>query len=211
MRWHGPVGAGRPFLAKATVVTNTPDRPGRARARKLKVFQAQFGFYDTVVAAPSRAAARRIWGVRQNVFADGTAIETTDEAARAAALARPETVLKRPVGSTGPFELDPAALPEFPPGPSRKPAAPKLGLRKTARAKLGPAKAPDRTPLTEAEAALRRLDEARKAEEKRFEKRQGELDAEKRASEAAYEQARNAAGAAVAKARRAYRAAGGRH
>ena len=30
--------------------------------RKLKVFQAQFGFYDTIVAAPSQAAALRACG-----------------------------------------------------------------------------------------------------------------------------------------------------
>jgi hypothetical protein len=32
---------------------------------KLKVFQAQFGFYDTVVTAPSQAAALCAWGVSQ--------------------------------------------------------------------------------------------------------------------------------------------------
>jgi len=36
--------------------------------RKLKVFQAQFGFFDTVVAAPSRAAALRAWGARQKIY-----------------------------------------------------------------------------------------------------------------------------------------------
>jgi hypothetical protein len=36
---------------------------------KLKAYQAQIGFYDTVVAAPSQAAALRVWGVRQNLFA----------------------------------------------------------------------------------------------------------------------------------------------
>jgi hypothetical protein len=53
--------------------------------RKLKVFQAQFGFYDTVVAAPSRAAALHAWGSRQDLFANGQAKVTTDEAAVAAA------------------------------------------------------------------------------------------------------------------------------
>lgn len=59
--------------------------------RKLKVFQAQFGFYDTVVAAPSQAAALRAWGTHQDLFASGAATVTTDEAAIAAALAHPET------------------------------------------------------------------------------------------------------------------------
>src|SRR5205085_10312942 len=61
-----------------------------ARARKLKVFQAQIGFYDTVVAAPSQAAALRAWGIRQNLFADGLARTTDEPQAVEAALATPE-------------------------------------------------------------------------------------------------------------------------
>ena len=33
--------------------------------RKLKVFQTQFGFFDTVLAAPSQAAALRAWGTHR--------------------------------------------------------------------------------------------------------------------------------------------------
>ena len=62
---------------------------GEAPARKLKVFQAQLGFYDTVVAAPSQAAALRAWGVHQNLFADGLARITDEEHAVEAALAQP--------------------------------------------------------------------------------------------------------------------------
>jgi hypothetical protein len=72
----------------------------KPKARKLKVFQAQFGFYDTVVAAPSQAAALRAWGTRQNLFASGDAKVVTDEAAVAAATAQPETPLRRAIGST---------------------------------------------------------------------------------------------------------------
>ena len=93
-------------------------------ARKLKVFQAQFGFYDTVVAAPSRAAALRAWGTRQDLFASGDATETSDAAAIAAATAQPETPLRRAVGSTDPFALEPTNLPKVP-------DAPKKGYRKT--------------------------------------------------------------------------------
>jgi hypothetical protein len=74
-------------------------------SRKLKVFQAQFGFYDTVVAASSQAAALRAWGTHQNLFASGEAKVTTDEAAVAAALKHPETPLRRAVGSNDPFQL----------------------------------------------------------------------------------------------------------
>ena len=47
-----------------------------AAGRRLKVFQAQFGFYDTVVAASSQAAALRAWGIHQTLFANGEATET---------------------------------------------------------------------------------------------------------------------------------------
>ena len=82
--------------------------------RKLKVFQAQFGFYDTIVAAPSQAAALRAWGTHQNLFANGDAKVTTDEAAVAAATAYPETPLRRAVGSSDPFALEPTSLPKVP-------------------------------------------------------------------------------------------------
>ena len=59
-------------------------------ARKLKVFQAQFGFYDTVVVASSQTAALLAWGTHQNLFASGEAKVATDEAAVAAALEHPD-------------------------------------------------------------------------------------------------------------------------
>src|SRR3954454_9611955 len=49
--------------------------------QKLKVFQAQFGFFDTVLAVPSQAAALRAWGTHRNLFATGHAKVATDEAA----------------------------------------------------------------------------------------------------------------------------------
>src|SRR3954464_10059196 len=53
----------------------------KAVGRKLKVFQASLGFYATVVAAPSQAAALRAWGIRQNLFGDGVARPAEDEKA----------------------------------------------------------------------------------------------------------------------------------
>ena len=41
--------------------------------RTMKVYQAQIGFYDLIVAAPSQAAALRAWGIHLNMFADGSA------------------------------------------------------------------------------------------------------------------------------------------
>src|SRR5438128_297977 len=95
-----------------------------ARARKLKVFQAQIGFYDTVVAAPSQAAALRAWGIRQNLFADGLARTTDEPQAVEAALANPETPLRRAVGSSDRFSLK-GTLPQIPDLPKTRRAAPR--------------------------------------------------------------------------------------
>ena len=80
--------------------------------RTLKVYQAQIGFYDLIVAAPSQAAALRAWGIHLNMFADGSARIATDKQAIKAALAQPETPLKRAVGTHDPFSSNPG-LPHF--------------------------------------------------------------------------------------------------
>ena len=176
------------------------------KAPKLKVFQAQFGFYDTVVAAPSQAAALRAWGTHQNLFADGQARVTTDEAAVRAAFAHPETPLRRAVGSNDAFELEPASLPKIPDAPKRAETA--TSPAKSA-AEAPPKPPADRSKLDAAEAALRRLDEDRKSEEANLRRRQDELDAEIAAAQDAYVRDRKAATAAVVDARKAYRKAGG--
>ena len=66
-------------------------------APQAEVFQAQFGFYDTVVASASQAAALRAWGTHQNLFASREATIATDETAIEAALRYPETPLRRAV------------------------------------------------------------------------------------------------------------------
>jgi hypothetical protein len=173
--------------------------------RKLKVFQAQFGFYDTVVAAPSRAAALKAWGTRQNLFASGDAKVVTDEAAVAAATAHPETPLQRAVGSSDPFKLKPTGLPKIPDAP--RPQAGKPVLK---RASSAPAKPPaDRSKLNAAEKTLHDLDERRKREDTDLQRRQDDLDAQRAASQSAYVNARKAATAEIVAARTAYRKAGG--
>ena len=112
--------------------------------RRLKVFQAQFGFYDTVVAAPSQAAALRAWGVRQNLFAAGQARVTDDAQAVEAALAHPETPLRRAVGSFDPFALEPARLPKIPDAPQKAAAIAPAAKAKPPRRKKPP---PDHTAL----------------------------------------------------------------
>jgi hypothetical protein len=176
--------------------------------RKLKVFQAQFGFFDTVVAAPSRAAALRAWGTHQDLFAGGDARPITDEAAIAAAVKHPETPLRRAVGSADPFELEPRRLPVVPdPSKASKAKRPKRGKLK--RKPYAPPTPPDRSRLDAAEKALRKLDKARGQEEAALARRQRALEAETLAKRCAYVAARKQATAAIVVAREAYRRAGG--
>ncbi len=174
-------------------------------ARKLKVFQAQFGFFDTVVAAASQTAALRAWGTHQNLFASGEAKVTTEDAAVAAALKYPETPLRRAVGSNDPFQLEPSRLPEVPDAPQRGQAKP------PSKAKPALARKPqaDRGPLDTAEAALRKLDEARRRAEADLRRQQDELDAQKAEAQRAYVEGRKTAMAVVAAAREVFRRIGG--
>jgi len=177
-----------------------------AKGSRLKVFEAQIGFYDTVVAAPSQAAALRAWGVHQNLFAAGEARVATDEAAIAAATAHPEIPLRRALGSKDVFAVEATSLPKVPAAPKAKAAKP---AAKPKPAKPAPPPA-DRSKLDAAETALKTLDEARKREEAELARAQAHLDARIAAAQAAYVQARKAATAKVVEARGAYRKAGGR-
>ena len=72
-------------------------------ARKLKTYQTSLGFFDQAIAAPSMKAALAAWGADSNLFHQGAARETLDPDIIAATMAKPGVVLKRPVGSNGPF------------------------------------------------------------------------------------------------------------
>lgn len=172
--------------------------------RRLKVFQAHIGFYDTVVATPSQAAALRAWGVHQDLFAAGQARIADDPQAIEAALAHPDTPLRRPVGSSDAFAIEPSGLPDVPDAPKTRPRAPTRAPPKEA-----PRPAADRSALDTAEAELERLEEDRKREEAALRRKQDELDVERDTARKTYLAARNAATAAVANARRLYREAGG--
>jgi hypothetical protein len=180
--------------------------------RKLKVFQARFGFFDTVLAAPSQAAALRAWGTHRNLFATGHATVATDEAAIAAALEHPGTLLRRAVGSKDPFALEPTSLPKIPdlpqPTPASKRPAPTKDMPKP---KAEPDRRPsaDRSRLDAAEATLGELDDRRKREEADLRRQQEELDAKRTAAQQSYVEARKRATGAVVAAREAYRKAGG--
>lgn len=72
-------------------------------ARKLKTYQTSLGFFDQAIAAPSMKAALEAWGADSNLFHQGAAKESDDPNVIAATMAKPGVVLKRPVGSDGPF------------------------------------------------------------------------------------------------------------
>src|SRR4051812_42655722 len=138
--------------------------------RKLKVFQAQFGFFDTVLAAPSQAAALRAWGTHRNLFASGHAKLATDEAALAAALEHPGTLLRRAVGSNDPFSVEPTSLPkvrDLAAGMPQSESPPKAKPQPKPKPKPQPVRKPppDRSRLNAVEAALQALDEQRVREE----------------------------------------------
>ena len=73
-------------------------------ARTLKTYQTSLGFFDLAVAAPSMKAALEAWGADSNLFHQGAAKESEDFDVIAATMAAPGIVLKRPVGSSGPFK-----------------------------------------------------------------------------------------------------------
>src|SRR5215471_18135890 len=73
-------------------------------ARKLKVYQTSLGFYDLAIAAPSMKAALDAWGAESNLFHQGVASESDDPDVVAAAMSKPGVILRRPVGSNGPFK-----------------------------------------------------------------------------------------------------------
>jgi hypothetical protein len=72
-------------------------------ARKLKSYQTSLGFFEQAIAAPSMKAALEAWGADSNLFHQGAAKESTDPEVIAATMKKPGVVLKRPVGSDGPF------------------------------------------------------------------------------------------------------------
>jgi colicin import membrane protein len=96
-------------------------------ARKLKTYQTSIGFFDLVIAAPSMKAALEAWGANSNLFHQGFAQEVDDEDTVAAALKKPGVILRRPVGTAGPYTEHPDLPDDLPRGNAKsnaeKPAA----------------------------------------------------------------------------------------
>ena len=72
-------------------------------ARKLKTYQTSLGFFDLAISTPSMKAALEAWGADSNLFHQGAAKESRDPDVIAATMAKPGVVLRRPVGTDGPF------------------------------------------------------------------------------------------------------------
>jgi hypothetical protein len=73
-------------------------------AKKLKTYETSLGFFDLAIAAPSMKAALEAWGADSNLFQQGAAKQSEDPDVVAATMAKPGVMLKRPVGSNGPFK-----------------------------------------------------------------------------------------------------------
>jgi hypothetical protein len=173
----------------------------KPRTPRLKVFQTQLGFFESVVAAPNQAAALRAWGTHQNLFASKDAKVSTDKAAVAAALEHPGTPLQRAIGTKDPFQIEPATAPGT--------GASKTASNQSTRTRAARPKA-DRSELDRAEAALRQLEQRRQQEEAELEQAQKDLQARRSKARQDYLAERKTAASAISKARAAYRATGGR-
>ena len=134
-------------------------------APHLKVFRTHLGFYDAVVAAPSRKAALAAWGSKQDMFRAGFASETNEADIRKAALAKPGIVLRRAAGSKDAFSENPS-LPRLPPSVKAKakvlPRVPVERKRTSTPKRLttlpSASAPPDRTKFDAAMKALAKLD-----------------------------------------------------
>jgi colicin import membrane protein len=82
--------------------------------RKLKTYQASVGFFDLAIAAPSMKAALEAWGSISKLFHQGVAKESSDPKVIAAAMSKPGVILRRPVGSNGPFKQHAQLLTDLP-------------------------------------------------------------------------------------------------
>jgi hypothetical protein len=177
-------------------------------AARLKVYQASFGFRDSVVAAPNQKLALEAWGARQNLFAEGLAHASDDPKAAKAALAHPGVPLSRAIGSTGPFGVDSADLPTIPIAPRRK-TKDTTSAPSKAKPAEAPKAVPDRGALDAAEAALHEIQTRRRAVEDDFHARLEKLEEARAAALRKADAEVALARKKVESARRRYRDAGG--
>jgi hypothetical protein len=102
-------------------------------ARKLKTYQTSLGFFDQAIAAPLDEGCAGAWGADSNLLHQGAAKQSDDPDVIAATMAKPGLVLKRPVGSKGPFSEHPGLPTELGRGGKPFGAARKAPRRKAAK------------------------------------------------------------------------------
>ena len=148
-------------------------------SRKLKTYLTSLGFFEQAIASPSMKAALEAWGADSNLFHQGAAKESTDPDIVDATMKKPGVVLKRPVGSDGPF-AEHAELPKNlvrDAGKKRAPAPPRARREDPLQK---PDKAADRKAAQayERERQRRQREEAKQeaAEQKERERRQQAVD-----------------------------------
>jgi len=123
--------------------------------RKLKVFCYSDGFHSWTVAAPSRAKALEAWGMKRDLFKDGSAREIQIGPDREAALAAPGELIERGLAvDIGEVERKKA--------PKAAPKPKKTASDGKARAKVEALEA-ERAALEEAQAGEREAIEAERA------------------------------------------------
>jgi hypothetical protein len=133
-------------------------------AKKLKTYETSLGFFDLAIAAPSMKAALEAWGADSNLFHQGAAKQSEDPDVVAATMAKPGILLKRPVGSNGPFK-EHAALPKNLGQDGRKKPAHK------------PSAKPTKTPAQPDKAADRKAAQAYERERQRCEREEAKEEA----------------------------------
>jgi hypothetical protein len=160
-------------------------------ARKLKTYQTSLGFFDLAVAAPSMKAALEAWGADSNLFHQGAAKQSEDPDVIAATMAAPGVVLKRPVGSSGPFK-EHAELPTNLAGDdiSKKAGSRSLGRKPQNHPERATDRAADRKAALAFEQEQKRRERERAKEEatqrKERERRQKAVDKAQSALDAAH-------------------------
>jgi len=143
---------------------------------KLKVFCATSGFYDSVVAAPSKPAALKAWGAKTDLFSMGVARLVTDPKVAKKALATPGEVIRLKRSGSG---ADEAPAPRKAPkrAASKRPSRAKLNAAEQRLAKLDETQSKEREAIDRELKAvekkrddlLKRLAKARKAAETKLE------------------------------------------
>jgi colicin import membrane protein len=170
--------------------------------RKLKTFITNLGFYELAISVPTMKAALEAWGLGHNAFKHGFAKQTDDPKIVAATEAAPGVVLRRPIGSNGPFKED-ADLPRVTAAAmtAAKKATPKSTQpskpAKPPKRRLTPEiKAKPRAPVIDLEKARREREKKEKQEAKERERAEALAQREQAKKDRAVQKAKDALSAA---------------